>query len=242
MKTRIGYRILLAALSAAAVALYGWHELESRPVNIIKSRGGIVSYCRSPRWLPPILDGIGICRSVNGICLCDCTIDTDTIEAICDLNSATELDLSGSTIDDSGIDAIANRLVNLRALNVACTRIGDKAIMCLGGLRRLRVLDVSDTLITDGCCNDIGRLSVFWVVMDGTSIGDRAVGIFGNMEFLVSVHISRTNISQQGFEKLRKALPRTIVFSEGVEPQYLEFTSLRRARCRPEGISWDAAY
>jgi hypothetical protein len=114
-----------------------------------------------------------------------------------------EIDLSGTSIDSSGLDALAQiAWPRLEVLKLARTSTGDNEMESLAKLSSLNVLNLSDTRVTDAGITRLAAKSSGWSInvlhMDRTRIGDEGLrALFAKISpsDLERLSISGTNVT-----------------------------------------------
>lgn len=123
--------------------------------------------------------------SLTTIWLRDNEITDKGIESIARIKSIKEIGISNGKVTDKGVALLARRK-DLVHLNLQGNPITDEAVRIISGCADLNDLVLSDAPITDSAIDGLVRLQkLHWLF------------------------IENTKISQDGFERLKKALPNT---------------------------------
>jgi serine/threonine protein kinase len=127
-------------------------------------------------------------------------------------NSLLEtLDLTGTHVSDKGLKPLAS-LPSLKEIVLAKTKVSDDGLKHLAPMR-LRRLDLSNTNVTDvglaylidpyGVARYLTRLN-----LSGTSVSDASVVHIQAMKQLKELHITETQISDEGIRRIQSALTK----------------------------------
>ncbi len=99
----------------------------------------------------------------------------------------------------------------LEALDfTGATAITDAGLAQIEPLSHLQTLDLMQTSITDAGLSHLqGLTELRELSLGGTPISDASVPILSEMKYLESLDVRGTKISSEGYEQLKKALPKT---------------------------------
>lgn len=232
---------------------------EQRVVKEIKRHGGLVEYrtC-GPEWIPvSIRYWSQVYRRVSAVHLRDAVLPVDTLEqfeefancevidltgnanadeslrSICKMKRLAELNLSRSSVTDSGI-AYLRQSRSVRRIDCEGTRITGSAIACLGRNPGLTHLNIRDCRISDaGVASLSEHLHLEYLILAGTDVGDEGISALGESKELRYLNCADTRLSDAGLEALRNSprletliLDRTGVSNKGLRTLE-EITGLR---------------
>lgn len=124
------------------------------------------------------------------------------------------LRLDNTTIDDDGFIHLS-KLSSIIGLNLSGTRIGDRGVEIICGLQSLRHLELKGTQLTDRGAKHLAKLKNLdgFLDLSHTKLTDASIPILRQLTKLTVLRLYATNLSTQGIEELRLALPTT-----GVRP------------------------
>jgi len=128
--------------------------------------------------------------------------------ALPDLSQLDWLDLSFTQVTDAGIARLAQSK-KLTDLGLESTPITDAALPFLSKLPNLKELDLSNTKITDTGAKHLSQLKnlkTLWLTK--TSITDATLTQLQSLKHLNYLNISKTKATQEGYQKLKQALPK----------------------------------
>jgi hypothetical protein len=118
------------------------------------------------------------------------------------------LDLSFTKIDDNLFEDSKNPW-NVVRLSVESTKITDKCLGKLALIPNLDELDLSDCEITDqGIKAFQGHHGIRVLWLTGTRITDASLSVISSLSKLESVHVDKTSITREAWERLLKGKPR----------------------------------
>ena len=140
------------------------------------------------------------------------TPTTDTqLDQLRSVPGLERLDLAGTHVSDAGVERLTN-FAALQDLSLARTSITDASLKPIGSVR-LRVLDLSNTKITDVGVKHLARRygtgdSLTDLNLAGTSITDSCVSSLASMPRLVRLVVTETKLSEEAVKQLQVALPK----------------------------------
>jgi len=105
-----------------------------------------------------------------------------------------ELSISGTLITDVGLAHLVN-LTKLKKLYLGRTRLGDAGLVHLQRMTRLGILS-----------------------LDQTQVGDTGLIYLRELKSLWSLNLKNTMVTDAGIRELRKALRRTLIDYQSVQP------------------------
>ncbi len=113
-------------------------------------------------------------------------------------------------ITDAGMEEVG-KLTNLRELSLFGSGIGDAGIAKLSNLTQLRALNLSvasDRHVTGKSLRALSRLTELETLdLFGAKVSDEDIDVLAGFKKLKRVQLSRTAVSPEGAERLRKLLP-----------------------------------
>lgn len=118
-----------------------------------------------------------------------------------------DINLAGTKITNRAV-VILSAIDTLKLLNISYTLVNDEGLKNIARNQDLEVLSVSGTRITDGAVDDIVALSNLKVLsLENTDITDDALEDLEDAEDLISIYLEGTQVTQEGMARLQKALP-----------------------------------
>jgi Leucine Rich Repeat (LRR) protein len=204
MSLRIRYRLrtLLLAVAVLAVPLRWWgvHAAQDRALReriaAIESRGGQVGFGASDAQ--PSFDK-KLWLALGG----DDRLGRPAIVLFVKREQLTD-----DTI--SQLDLVSFPALESVYLDEA--NIGDRTVGKLAALKDLKELSLADTHITDGALETIGRLTNLEVLdLKGTAVTDAGLMHLKLLAHLEMLDVCNTPVTREGIDKLRNALPATLI-------------------------------
>lgn len=129
-----------------------------------------------------------------------------------------ELDLSGSAVATPELApfASAGAFPKLAKLTFYQTRVDDQGVETILPLaNRLTWLNLDDTKITPSAAPLVAQFANLTFLHVGrTTVDDGCVESFAKLAKLEKIHVTRSNVTEQGADKLRAALPNCTVVSQ----------------------------
>ena len=129
-----------------------------------------------------------------------------------ELRTAPWLDLSFSQVDDELFVVAGVKVVpswNVQRLNLESTKVTDQSMASIADSKNLTELDLSNCAITDlgvAAIKDHKSLKTLW--LNQCDVTDASIDVLLSMPQLESVHLSKTQVSVQGWGRLLAAKPR----------------------------------
>ena len=118
------------------------------------------------------------------------------------------VDLSFNAIDDTAITSDQFRLDVVR-LSLENTQVTDQSLEVIFQMPKLEELDMSNCPITDlGIKKLVGNRTIRTLWLSGTKITDESLKILESCTRLEAVHVDRTEITLDAWERLLKLKPR----------------------------------
>ncbi|TWU49537.1 leucine-rich repeat domain-containing protein [Rubripirellula reticaptiva] len=145
-------------------------------------------------------------RSLESLCLAGCQVTEKGIASIGVQPELTWLDLARLPIGNDAVRGIAASPRKIEQLTLEATQVDSDLTDWIGNAVNLRELDLSWTRTDDrviAAIEPAKKLSVLW--MTGTQITDESIPQISAMQELKSVDVQRTNVTASGIESLRKA-------------------------------------
>ena len=119
------------------------------------------------------------------------------------LSDLSSLNLSGTAIDDSGLNVL-KRLSRLTSLNLSATHVTNRGLENLRSLRELDSLNLSNTHVGNGGLKDLSVLSSMgYLNLDSTKVTDAGVLALTGMTRLRFVSFQHTTVTTEGVRPLR---------------------------------------
>ena len=168
------------------------------------------------------------------------TITDDVLRFIQGLLSLRHLNLVGAKISDAGLTHLSG-LASLEELYLAYTDIGDAGMAQIGSLSSIRVLEINGTSVTDEGLAELKRLpQLRRLILGGnpqitdaglshlrsltrlevldlsrTSITDTGLVFLQSIRSLKELNLNVTQVTLDGLESLRQALPNCQIRFDG---------------------------
>ncbi|MBQ9875043.1 MAG: hypothetical protein IJM30_11335 [Thermoguttaceae bacterium] len=139
------------------------------------------------------------------------------LEALSSAPKLVDLDLSGSALKGGDLSgAFQNGFNSLTKLNLYQAKIGDEGVAALEPLAsKLTSLNVDDAGITSKSADAIARFANLTFLHVGRSkLDDEAIAKFAALKKLQKIHVTRSDATEEGAQKLRDQLPGCVVVSQ----------------------------
>ncbi len=215
--------IATGALCILLVLLYlayrqGRIEQEVVADLLSKSPGGSAHVDILPTWRNRLYELLGIPKPVTDLFLKGNQITDDNLAKLEYLQHLTLLSLDQCSITDKGIKEIG-KLPGLEHLTLFyCNNITDASLNNLATMRSLTTLNIStDSNQVSGCnvyclsaLPNLGTLQLVGCL----GISDDAVEPLASLNHLDHLDIRGTSISEEGANRLERALPNTMVLTD----------------------------
>jgi WD40 repeat protein len=123
-----------------------------------------------------------------------------------DSGSLTNLTLSGCPVSDRGLEAIVQRLPQLKILGLSQTEITDEGLRHLSQLEDLYQISLYKTKVTDAGLQHLGTLDrLAYLTLTDTEVSDEGLRHLTGLERLRYVWAKSTKVTEQGAAMLREA-------------------------------------
>jgi hypothetical protein len=120
---------------------------------------------------------------------------------------AVTVQLTGQEISDAQIAQLGG-LTRLRGLDLRRTAVTDAGLAHLSRLTNLKYLILDRTAITDNGLTHLSRLPVLRTLsLERTAVTDDGLQHLSRLTRLKRLHLGRTTVTDKGVEELQKALP-----------------------------------
>jgi hypothetical protein len=208
----------------------GRAKRQKEAIEVIQKVGGSVHYDyeetaprtvsnsgkpREPEWLLKLLGEDFFHKPVN-ITFFETPKDEGWIKAVNSLPSLKTLLLSGGNISDETLEHLSE-LPNLEELHANSSSVSDKGLKNLEKFPKLRWLTIHYTKVTDSGLVHVRSLKhLEWLILIGDNISDAAVPDLSSMTTLQLLDVRETAITVNGYEKLKKALPKCDVMWQAI--------------------------
>lgn len=154
------------------------------------------------------LEGSPPSTPLRVLCLSGCEITEDTLGLVPASSGMTWLDLAGLPVGNAAVQRLVPDPSSLEQLTLEVTKVDDGMGAWLQKATGLRELDMSWTKVGDSFLQELSGfqdLSVLW--MTGTRLTDQSIDAILRLPKLESLDVQRTQISEAGLERIRKARP-----------------------------------
>lgn len=183
-----------------------------------KSPDGSAHVDPLPTWRNRLYDLLGIPKPVTDLDLRGNGISDDDLATLESLRNLQLLVIDQCPITDDGVKEVA-KVETLRHLCLfECDDITDTSFTYLGRMRSLEMLDIAafSAKITGRNIQSLSALPNLGTLnlVDCLEISDDAVQPLASLNHLDTLDIRGTSISEVGANRLRRALPNTIVLTD----------------------------
>lgn len=121
------------------------------------------------------------------------------------------LRINGCAVTDRSTETLA-QMTLLWGLEMAHTKVGDAGLATLAGLKNIEWIDLQWTNVTDAGLVHLSRLpKLTWVCLFGDHITDAGLAELQRLTKLQQLEVGETDGTSEGYKRLAKALPKTIV-------------------------------
>ena len=150
---------------------------------------------------------LGTFSRLRALDLTGTDIGDTSLAQIAKLTQLEELRLNHGRFTEKGFAALAP-LVNLRRLEAVRTRLTGASAATISLFTKLEELNLDYTTFNNAGLKQIAALPLKELRLDSTNLGDEAVDSLVAIASLQFVNLYHTLISEQGHERLVKALPK----------------------------------
>ncbi|MGI6402082.1 MAG: hypothetical protein ACOX0A_08235 [Thermoguttaceae bacterium] len=153
-----------------------------------------------------------------GLKLEDGSFPDYVLPALASTPNLVELDISGSAVNADALAAVDYNagFLKLTKLNLYQTQSGDNLLKAIAPLAdRLTSLNLDDTQLSPESAPALEEFSNLTFLHAGRStLDDQCVESLAKLTKLEEIHVTRTNMTESGADKLRAALPNCNVVSQ----------------------------
>ena len=128
------------------------------------------------------------------------------LKSLAGMDQLEELDLSFCRFTENGLKALAG-LVNMKRLGLNQTATNDNALEPVSKFAKLEALSLEYTSVSDAGFAKLTRLPLAELHLDHTNLTDASVKTLGALSKLRYMDLYHTELTQQGYDSLKKALP-----------------------------------
>jgi hypothetical protein len=142
------------------------------------------------------------------LCLVGCEVSEQGLQAVVPSTKLRWLDLARLPLGNDAVRRIAPQPQSLEQLTLEVTRIDGGLLDWLHHADNLREVDLSWTGLGDEAIESLSSakgITILWLT--GTKVSDRSIDLLVAMPQLQSVDIQRTQVSDAGVARLRRARP-----------------------------------
>lgn len=185
--------------------------------------GATVSDSEIPRLLP--------LKSLWSIDLSYTNVTGNVLTTLSKLPELAEINLEGCDVNDKHMEQLSGleRLITLRLAN---THVTDEGLKHIEKLKNLIHLDLSACDISDDGLRSLGhmpKIRHLWLSKtirygqdDKSELTDGCIEFLGSLTTLIDLQIACSQISDDGFARLKLALPNTRITTEPTGVVYLD--------------------
>ena len=117
----------------------------------------------------------------------------------------------GEDISDEVLDLLGS-FEELDGLLLDSPKFTEVAISRLISLKRLRILNLGEGQYTDECLAQVSRMdSLRYLSLSGANFTDAGLAHLESLTNLEELFLDRTDVTANGFEVLRRSLPKTLI-------------------------------
>ena len=203
---------VVCGIVALALALAVMLQASHVEVRSIQALGGSVrTVSRDPSWLVRFVGHVGLLGfNIISVSFRGTDVDDIVIERLNPLSSGIEeIDVSQTMVDDKGFEELGDwpALEVLAAADIHLTDTGLAAFCKRGRAGPLRHLDVSNSKVTMRGIAALAQLPhLSTLVLDGTALGDNAMGGLAALSNLRVLSMNNTAVHIGGLVAVRRLL------------------------------------
>jgi len=151
----------------------------------------------------------GALTNLKRLDLTSADITEKGLEGLAPLTGLEELDLSFTRFAEPGLETIA-KLTALKRLGLEQTSITDVGMAFVAKLPALEALNLNYTPVSDDGIALLAENKAFIELkLDRTDVTDKSLGWLSGQTNLKYLDLYHTRLSEQAYQSLRKALPKT---------------------------------
>ena len=213
---------LIIAAGAAPIPPRDERKEQQAAIEMVKRLGGDVMYDYQrpkpdkpnqfdPEAKPRDPDAF---HRVVRVGLRDTKATDDDLKALANLPFLENLDLTGTKVTGAGL-AHLKGLKNMRVLCLWKTQVDDAGLEHIKGMTKMWQLILDETNVTDaGLVHLKGMTGMSdWLGLTNTQVTDEGLKHLEGMTTLRSLNVRQTRVTMEGVQKLRAALPNTMISS-----------------------------
>lgn len=126
-------------------------------------------------------------------------------------------ELQRSRVGDEDLGQLVELVPDIEEIECSQTRLTDDGVARLADLPNLRKLTLTNTKITNSALGHLSRCpKLADLNLVQTAIDDAALDLLATMTTLRKLGLSGTEVSIEGVERLRQALPGVTIFAEAL--------------------------
>jgi hypothetical protein len=187
-------------------------KLREFGVLVIEEQGkGVTSvdFSNCPKPPDEVLKQITKLRRLSTANFLKVEINDDQLAYLNDMNHLSNLLINGAPITDAGLEHLSS-LPALQTLHACYTKITDKGMEYIAKVPTLTILNITGNDITDKGIKQIANLpELNWLLIQGTKVTDAGLAELASLPKLRRLSLSKDmNITQEGIQKLKKAIPK----------------------------------
>jgi hypothetical protein len=202
--SRYSLRSLLVLMTLCCVAMWIWtlyvqpFRVQAASIKRVNELGGASVSVEAQgsewhQWLVETMVGPKQFVEVQGVDLRDRPVKVSDVSALSGLRHLRWLHLDRAEVSDANVSVLSN-MAELEQLSLTYTQISDEGLTQVGRLAKLKIL-----------------------YLTGVPVSDKSIGLLAQLPSLQTLYIRWTNISADGVEQLRKALPNCAVHHHEIQ-------------------------
>ena len=175
-------------------------ELPRGPVQLTKIDLGGLS-----KVTGDMLVKISLCTGITELDLSGTNVNDEALKSIAAMSELTKLNLAATRVSDAGL-AQLKPLVKLKWLSLQGTRITGAELSQLSGLAELDYLSLDGARINDRNAANLAKFTALTSLNlnDNTSLGDKGLGQLAELTKLQTLGLRGTNVGDPGMATLAK--------------------------------------
>jgi hypothetical protein len=184
---------------------------EFRPAK--DGKPGDLPAFRFGEWKSGVIGKLPSPESAFGLYFVGTKVPGEGLKDLAGLKALEVLILYNTGVTDTKLKELAN-LKALKGLDLGGTPVTDKGLKELAGLTGLSNLVLNSTKITDAGLKELaGFKALHKLNLDSTSVTDQGLKYLAGLTALRELRVGKTAVTSDGIDKLKKSLPKLVVYS-----------------------------